>query len=222
MKLSTGQWTIPILHFADATAFRIKERNINTIGLLGTIFTMEMDFYTAVDDLSPDDTAGAGMMGFTGFDSACFYRYARIDWRQLLSNLGGEMDLARRTVEAFLRAAVSAVPTGKQSAFAAHNPPSLALAVVREDGMGWSLANAFEQPVRIPREGGLVAPSVAALDAYWGNLCTAYGQDTLLRTAVLALDPELALGNLKEARVENLGAWIDAVTGALNPQEKSG
>jgi aspartate racemase len=36
---------IPILHIADATAFRIKERNISTIGLLGTIFTMEMDFY---------------------------------------------------------------------------------------------------------------------------------------------------------------------------------
>jgi aspartate racemase len=36
---------IPILHIADATAFRIKEQNIQTIGLLGTIFTMEMDFY---------------------------------------------------------------------------------------------------------------------------------------------------------------------------------
>lgn len=36
---------IPILHIADAAAFLIKERNIHTIGLLGTIFTMEMDFY---------------------------------------------------------------------------------------------------------------------------------------------------------------------------------
>ncbi len=36
---------IPILHIADATAFRIKEQNIHTIGLLGTISTMEMDFY---------------------------------------------------------------------------------------------------------------------------------------------------------------------------------
>ena len=36
---------IPVLHIADATAFRIKERNIRSIGLLGTIFTMEMDFY---------------------------------------------------------------------------------------------------------------------------------------------------------------------------------
>jgi len=36
---------IPILHIADATAFRVKEQNIQSIGLLGTIFTMEMDFY---------------------------------------------------------------------------------------------------------------------------------------------------------------------------------
>lgn len=35
----------PVLHIADATALRVKEQNIHTIGLLGTIFTMEMDFY---------------------------------------------------------------------------------------------------------------------------------------------------------------------------------
>jgi len=36
---------IPIVHIADATALWIKERNIHTVGLLGTISTMEMDFY---------------------------------------------------------------------------------------------------------------------------------------------------------------------------------
>ena len=75
--------------------------------------TMEMDFYTAVDDLQPEDTAGAGMMGFTAYDSACFYRYTRLDWEQLVKNLDGDIPLARRTVEGFLRAAVEAVPTGK-------------------------------------------------------------------------------------------------------------
>jgi len=177
--------------------------------------TMEMDFFTAVDDLSPEDTAGAGMMGFTGFDSACFYRYARIDWNQLLQNLNGDADLARRTVEGFLRAAVAAVPSGKQNSFAANNPPSLLLAVVRQDGMGWSLANAFERPVRPRRDAGLVAPSVEALDTYWGRLCQVYGTDTLVRTAALALDGDMALAALKEAQVEKLEAWISAVTGAL-------
>jgi aspartate racemase len=36
---------IPLLHIADATASRIAEAGIETIGLLGTRFTMEQDFY---------------------------------------------------------------------------------------------------------------------------------------------------------------------------------
>jgi aspartate racemase len=37
--------SLPIVHIADATAAEIKRQNISTIGLLGTKFTMEMDFY---------------------------------------------------------------------------------------------------------------------------------------------------------------------------------
>jgi CRISPR system Cascade subunit CasC len=177
--------------------------------------TMEMDFYTAVDDLKPDDTAGAAMMGFTGFDSPCYYRYARIDWEKLAENLNGDADLARRTVEGFLRASVEAVPTGKQNAFAANNPPSLLLAAVREDGMAWSLANAFEKPVRPSGDAGLVEASIAALDNYWGHLCRAYGANTLTCTAALVLDPDAPLDNLRDAVVEDLGTWVGAVIGAL-------
>ena len=36
---------IPILHIADATAAVLIERSIQTVGLLGTAFTMEQDFY---------------------------------------------------------------------------------------------------------------------------------------------------------------------------------
>ncbi len=37
--------TIPILHIADATAEVLLQNNIHTVGLLGTAFTMEQDFY---------------------------------------------------------------------------------------------------------------------------------------------------------------------------------
>ncbi|WP_404469572.1 aspartate/glutamate racemase family protein [Sutcliffiella horikoshii] len=37
--------TIPLLHIADATAAQIKEKGINSVGLLGTRYTMEQDFY---------------------------------------------------------------------------------------------------------------------------------------------------------------------------------
>jgi len=181
---------------------------------------MEMDFYTAVDDLNPDDTAGAGMMGFTGYNSACFYRYARLDWEQLVKNLGGDQELAERTVEGFLRATVEAVPSGKQNSFAAQNPPSFLLAVVRNGGAGWSLANAFERPVRATRDGGLVAPSVGALDRYWGRLAAVYGNESVERVAALVLDDDVNLTELKSTQVANLNEWIGAVTQTLQTRQK--
>jgi len=36
---------IPLIHLADATANAIKEQNLQTIGFLGTSFSMEQDFY---------------------------------------------------------------------------------------------------------------------------------------------------------------------------------
>lgn len=38
---------IPILHIADATAAAIKARGINKVGLLGTKYTIEGDFYSS-------------------------------------------------------------------------------------------------------------------------------------------------------------------------------
>ncbi|NMD69369.1 aspartate/glutamate racemase family protein [Bacillus sp. DNRA2] len=42
-----GKINIPILHIADATANQIKKSNLHTVGLLGTKYTMEQDFYKA-------------------------------------------------------------------------------------------------------------------------------------------------------------------------------
>jgi len=37
--------SIPVLHIADATGFKLKKDGVNKVGLLGTGFTMEQDFY---------------------------------------------------------------------------------------------------------------------------------------------------------------------------------
>lgn len=171
--------------------------------------TMEIDFFTAVDDLSSDEETGAGMMGVTGFNSACFYRYACLDWEQLLKNLNGDAALAKRTVEGFLRASLLATPSGKQNSFAAQNPPSFALAVIRNDGMCWSLANAFENPVSPGRE-GLIRNSVAALDRYWGQLNALYGNGKT-STAVISLVEAADFPNLAGSKVENMEGWVAAV-----------
>lgn len=134
---------------------------------------MEVDYFTAVDDLNPKEDTGAGMIENTLFNSACFYRYAVIHRDKLVANLGGDEDLADRALKAFLRASLEAIPTGKQNTFAAHNPPSFLLSVVREKGTPWSLANAFERPVPAFSDAdgasrGYVLPSIERLDRYWG------------------------------------------------------
>lgn len=179
---------------------------------------MEMDYYTAVDELLRDEEAGAGMVGFTGFNSACFYRYARIDFEQLRKNLDGDIALTQRTVLAFLRAALNAIPTGKQNAFAAQSPTDLALAVVRGDGMSWSLVNAFETPVRPAHDTGYLQPSISALDAYWSALTSFYDDADIRAAAVHVKQYADALNALKPYQQEKLSGWLETIIAAL-PKE---
>jgi CRISPR system Cascade subunit CasC len=134
----------------------------------------DFDFFTAVDDLKPADNAGAGMLGTVEFNSACFYRYANVDVGQLRENLKGDEDLVGRTLQAFVRASVAAIPTGKQNSMAAHNPPSLVFVVVRSRGPQ-NLANAFVQPVRPTESHDLIQGSAACLDEHRGRLTAMYG-----------------------------------------------
>jgi CRISPR system Cascade subunit CasC len=176
---------------------------------------MEFDFFTAVDDLQESEETGAGMMGITGFNAATFYRYARIDFDQLVNNLD-DLKLARKTVEAFLIAAAHAVPTGKQNSFAAQNPPSFLMAVAREDGMSWSLSNAFEKPVFAKSDQSLLETSILALDSYWSGLVEFFGQELLPVVGLVGIQPELQA--LKPFVVKDFQNWIDTVISAL-PKE---
>lgn len=171
--------------------------------------SMELDYYTAVDDLKPDDTAGADMIGTVGFNSACFYRYANVDMGQLTRNLQDDEDLARQTLEAFIRASVNAVPTGKQNSMAAHNPPSFVLAVVRSSSL-WNLANAFLKPVAPERGEDLALRSIRALDSYWGKLARMYGDDTVVGKWVVSLEEE-GINNLKDSSVPSVDTLVENV-----------
>jgi len=177
---------------------------------------MDIDFFTAVDDLQQSDESGSAMMGVTGFNSACFYRYMRLHWEQLMDNLGRDAGLALKTVEGFLRAALSAVPTGKQNSFAAQNPPDFLLAVTRSDGACWSLANAFEKPATADYEHSLLENSILKADAYWGKLLKFYGGE-VQPTAALLIDG-LELPNLQSVLAENADAWVKTVLAQLPVQ----
>ncbi len=143
----------------------------------------EFDFYTAVDDLKPEDTAGADMMGTVEFNSACFYRYAVVDWEKLVKNLQGDADLAAKGLGAFLQGFTVAEPTGKQNTFAAHNPPEFMAISVHRDTAPRNLANAFETAVRVKKDESLMWFSADRLGAKEAALDKLYGTSPSSRYA---------------------------------------
>ncbi len=173
----------------------------------------EVDFFTALDDLKPEETSGSDMMGVVEFNSACFYRYLTLDWSALQKKLGDE-NSSKKAVEAFLEAAVLAVPTGKQNTFAAHNPPSFALAIVHE-GQRFSLANAFEKPVW--SKNGIIEKSVQQMSDYLQRIEKEYGKFLFGEAAFKVFMGIPAEENHPHfgSRKENLEQWIQSVVESL-------
>ena len=165
----------------------------------------EFDFYTAVDDLKPEDTAGADMMGTVEFNSACFYRYAVVDWEKLGQNLQHDTELALRGLRAFLEGFVVAEPTGKQNTFAAHNPPEFVMITVRRNTAPRNLANAFE--TALCTRDNRTRNSANALLEMARALQAAYGGET----AAFALDLTGAEINGVARPVTSVSALLDAV-----------
>ncbi len=173
---------------------------------------IEFDFYTAVDDLKPDDISGADMLGVIEFNSACFYRYLNIDADKLQENLQDDQELTEATVEAFLKAAVEAIPSGKQNSFATHENPDFVLAIVREGNL-CSLANAFAEPVNPKRGEGLIENSISKLVKRLARNNQVYGDNSQATNLVCLADTEL--GDLDEANAQNFDTLIDNTKAAL-------
>ena len=122
----------------------------------------EFDFFTAIDDCSPSDNAGAGMMGTVEFNSATLYRYATIAVHDLKTQLGNA-DVAAEAVQEFARAFITSMPTGKQNTFANRTLPDYVLVTIRTD-QPVNLVGAFESPVK--GINGYVESSIERLNAY--------------------------------------------------------
>jgi CRISPR system Cascade subunit CasC len=185
---------------------------------------MEVDYFTAMDDNQPKDEPGAAQINLTGFNSACYYRYASLDWNQLRLNLRkqgltpADADVLRGTVDGLMRALTDVVPSGMKNRFGQNNPPDLVLAVVRTGGPGWSLANAFEKPVR--GEDGMMEQSAKRLDRYWNDLTRAYGTQSVKHVAYCVVNSELEphISYLK-GKEDSFEKWRGAVLAALDNEE---
>jgi len=191
----------------------------------------EFDFYTAMDDLKGrDEDAGADMMGTIGFTAPCLYRYAVVDSAQLERNLagGGKVTdevrtLASGTLAAFARGMVNALPSARQNSFAAHTPPALVVAVVRDGGQPVSLANAFEAAVKPRGDKGVVDMSIDKLGAQWDALTRALGGRSirylgwvnLTTGSDTTLEAQFSSGGVSPVRAGDIDTLIVGLTQAV-------
>ena len=127
----------------------------------------EYDYFTAVDDLSPGENAGAAHIGTVEFNSATLYRYATVAIHELYRNLEAETSDA---VTAFLNAFLCSMPTGKQNTFANRTLPDAVLVTLRKD-QPINLVGAFERPVQAGKNSdqGYVEASAEALIKHTNN-----------------------------------------------------
>lgn len=121
----------------------------------------EYDYFTAVDDCSSEDNAGAGHLGTVEFNSSTLYRYATVNVGELAKSLKTDTASAVRSFgDAFIRS----MPTGKQNTFANRTRPDAVYVTIRGD-QPVNLAGAFEKPI-VAGQNGYVQNSVKALAQY--------------------------------------------------------
>ncbi len=121
----------------------------------------EFDYYTAVDDLSAEDNAGAGMLGTVEYNSSTLYRYANVAVHELLRQLG-DAETTIRTLKLFIEAFSNSLPSGKVNTFANDTLPQAIMITVRDD-RPVNLVSAFENPVK--SKDGFVDESIKRLFA---------------------------------------------------------
>lgn len=87
--------SVPVLHIADATAKEIRANHLHTVGLLGTKYTMEQDFYkeriadSGIEVLIPE-TAERDMINEIIFDELCLGKInesSKVKYQQAIQNL---------------------------------------------------------------------------------------------------------------------------------------
>ncbi len=158
---------------------------------------VETDYFTAVDDLLPDDETGSDMIGVVEYNGACYYRYANIDLEKLKENLGvTNADLLEATVAAFLKAMALALPTGMQNSFAAQTYPSYIEVVVMDKPL--SYANAFSKPARGSEKQSIEESSTKALQEYGEKIERFLGAEPLWRESIDVFEKGGSLPELVE------------------------
>lgn len=106
----------------------------------------EFDYYTALDERSPEDQAGAGMVGNIEYNSSTLYRYANVAVHDLNRQVKGKEETIN-ALKLFVKAFCNSLPTGKINTFANQTLAQMLVVVLRTD-RPVNLVTAYENPVR--------------------------------------------------------------------------
>lgn len=106
----------------------------------------EFDFFTATDDFSSANDAGAGMLGTIEYNSSTLYRYANVAVHEFSRQIGDRVSVVD-ALKLFVEAFVKSMPTGKINTFANQTLPQ-ALLICLRGGRPINLVSAFERPLR--------------------------------------------------------------------------
>lgn len=135
----------------------------------------DIDWFTAVDDLTESTNEGliAGHLGTQEFSSGVFYRYCALNLKQLETNIGDNREKSLEVAAHLVHMLATITPDGKQHSFAAYSLAGLVMC--NFSFFPISAVDAFEKPVIRAKEGGLMQPSISALDNYWDKVYKGYG-----------------------------------------------
>lgn len=145
----------------------------------------EIDFFSAVDDLKPEEAEGAGHIGTLEFNSACYYRYIGINLDLLKdeNHLGHFSNKELDTVlDTFLRSCLEANPIARKNSQFGYTRPDYVLGL-RRVGQPLSLANAFEKPIKAAGK-GYVEKSKDSLKNHFANMKETWGIETDVVTEI--------------------------------------
>lgn len=168
----------------------------------------EYDYFTAIDDLSPEDNAGAGMIGTIEYNSSTLYRYADIAVHELYHQLGNK-EAAISAVTLFIEAFIKSMPTGKVNTFANQTLPQGIIVTLRSD-RPVNLVSAFEEPVQA--KGGYAKESMAELAAEYKKAAKIVQPE--IASFVLTLDEDSPLAAVGKQE-KNLDALLHDVGGTI-------
>ena len=166
----------------------------------------EIDYLTAVDDLSGTDDPGADTIQETELTSGLFYGYVVVDLPGLVKNLGGDANLAGSVLYNLVYLIAEVSPGAKLGSTAPYSRASLML-LEAGDRQPRTLAEAYRSPCA-PN----LTAAAAAMAAHLKLLDDAY--DTGEERHVMAL-VDVQLPRAARESLAGLATWARTLLGAL-------